>query len=241
MSHAEALMTPNQGVNNPINTETSPDAPGDVIVVVQSPYVVSPWIGLPRFDATKPYAKPIGLESLSDDTWMQLSSEFGSVASSSLWLNSTLSIYPTLVLIPLCLYPLYLVDQATNQTMTRLCMIVGLLLAILTFILYVWWVRNSIRRGCTQIEALVQRFEALVEMEGYKIEYVKKKNARVAFLRTHEVRFRPLGFTTGASTTLTQQMPRHELGTKLQQAESVLTILFFCMMNHLLVCQLFET
>ena len=229
----EGFLARTKGGNSSVLKESTPDQPGDVRVIVKSIYMASRWTGLPHFQTyPRICPKPAQLEALRDETWEELSERLGAIGNKC-WLDNLYGFAWTQMLLYFgCLYLSFLIDIREGHYRSELLINVGTAVGAVFVYVYYRLVVSRLKALAKEIDAVVSKFQASVESEGYFLEFLTTKHD----FRSYEVRFRPI--VPGVTN---QSMPAAEKDTKAVKAELFGGILLFSLGSIILSHLLFDS
>ena len=173
---------------------SSPDQPGDVHVTVVSTFFTSRWwAGIHRFVASpRTLPKPAQLESLREETWQELSNEFGGIANQwwpVSWANQIVRITAWMYfLVGFVSITFGVLDPSVTLSSGYMMVSSFFVLLGIACFLYYQWVVSRTKVLSNRVYQVVSKYQDVVESEGYQLEFL----VHPARFRTYAVRFRPI-------------------------------------------------
>ena len=151
--------------------ESTPNQPGDVLVTVKSIFIATYYTGLPRFH-TDPsiYPKPKQLEYLRKETWEELSLELGAIGKEWAPFFAIIVGSPQLVIIFCAMYPFLIIDEREGHYRPQLWKSLGLAFGFALLFMHFRCVVSRWKTVARDANAIVSKFQAVVETEGYYLE-----------------------------------------------------------------------
>lgn len=186
-----------------IVTKATNDKRGDVRVIINSWNIFYKFHGLPYFDDVPLkengqkliplLKKPEGLETLSDETWFNLSNEFATLKQNyRLWLFSVASIWiSSLLLVYGSVMPFYWIDTSQGQQHTQYWM--GIAFVVIAILAVCYYKAACYYFGQVEKELvnICRTFANTLQDQGYCLSIVSEGTPRGPAV-FYVARFRPI-------------------------------------------------